>query len=194
MAIPLLPLWVFVACSRVNFTKWNYFEISTAVVIGILIVWAVKPCSPADGYERFRWIFGPHLRRYFDPESGGSCYIWISCVRLQDMSRTIKSAQCTVSTDHCHVCNCSHVNNTSHRYFVYIHTGWHKRTGSFEMICFLVSNLMHLFIIFFHIWKDIINKSIRLETRNQILKWVVAVKECIRGGGRHLQDVIFKHW
>ena len=26
----------------------------------------------------------------------------------------------------------------------------------------------------------------------EILKWVVAVKECIRGGGRHLQDVIFK--
>ena len=23
---------------------------------------------------------------------------------------------------------------------------------------------------------------------------VVAVKECIRGGGRHLKDVIFKHW
>jgi len=22
----------------------------------------------------------------------------------------------------------------------------------------------------------------------------VAVKECMRGGGRHLQDVIFKHW
>jgi len=22
----------------------------------------------------------------------------------------------------------------------------------------------------------------------------VAVKVCIRGGGRHLQDVIFKHW
>ena len=28
----------------------------------------------------------------------------------------------------------------------------------------------------------------------EILKCVVAVKECIRGGGRHLQDVIFKHW
>ena len=26
------------------------------------------------------------------------------------------------------------------------------------------------------------------------LKCVVAVKECIRGGGWHLQDVIFKHW
>ena len=26
----------------------------------------------------------------------------------------------------------------------------------------------------------------------ELLKWVVAVKECIRGG-RHLQDVIFKH-
>ena len=28
----------------------------------------------------------------------------------------------------------------------------------------------------------------------ELLKCVVAVKECIRGGGRHLQDVIFKHW
>ena len=28
----------------------------------------------------------------------------------------------------------------------------------------------------------------------EILKCVVAVKECIRGGGRRLQDVIFKHW
>ena len=27
----------------------------------------------------------------------------------------------------------------------------------------------------------------------ELLKRVVAVKECIRGGGRHLQDVIFKH-
>ena len=27
----------------------------------------------------------------------------------------------------------------------------------------------------------------------EILKCVVAVTECIRGGGRHLQDVIFKH-
>ena len=27
----------------------------------------------------------------------------------------------------------------------------------------------------------------------KLLKCVVAVKECIRGGGRHLQDVIFKH-
>ena len=28
----------------------------------------------------------------------------------------------------------------------------------------------------------------------ELLKCVVAVKECIRGGGRHLHDVIFKHW
>ena len=27
----------------------------------------------------------------------------------------------------------------------------------------------------------------------ELLKCVVAVKECIRGGGRHLQEVIFKH-
>ena len=27
----------------------------------------------------------------------------------------------------------------------------------------------------------------------EVLKCVVAVKECIRGRGRHLQDVIFKH-
>jgi len=27
----------------------------------------------------------------------------------------------------------------------------------------------------------------------KLLKCVVAVKECIRGGGRHLQDVIFRH-
>ena len=27
----------------------------------------------------------------------------------------------------------------------------------------------------------------------ELLKCVVAVKECIRGGGRHLHDVIFKH-
>ena len=27
----------------------------------------------------------------------------------------------------------------------------------------------------------------------ELLKCVVAVKECIRGGGRHLQDVIFRH-
>ena len=27
----------------------------------------------------------------------------------------------------------------------------------------------------------------------ELLKCVVAVKECIRGGGRHIQDVIFKH-
>ena len=27
----------------------------------------------------------------------------------------------------------------------------------------------------------------------ELLKCVVAVKECIRGGGRHLQGVIFKH-
>ena len=27
----------------------------------------------------------------------------------------------------------------------------------------------------------------------ELLKCIVAVKECIRGGGRHLQDVIFKH-
>ena len=27
----------------------------------------------------------------------------------------------------------------------------------------------------------------------ELLKCLVAVKECIRGGGRHLQDVIFKH-
>ena len=27
----------------------------------------------------------------------------------------------------------------------------------------------------------------------ELLKCVVAVKDCIRGGGRHLQDVIFKH-
>ena len=26
----------------------------------------------------------------------------------------------------------------------------------------------------------------------ELLKYVVAVKECIRGGRRHLQDVIFK--
>ena len=30
--------------------------------------------------------------------------------------------------------------------------------------------------------------------KRELLKCVVAVKECIRGGGRHLQDVIFKHW
>ena len=29
--------------------------------------------------------------------------------------------------------------------------------------------------------------------KRELLKCVVAVKECIRGGGRHLQDVIFKH-
>ena len=28
----------------------------------------------------------------------------------------------------------------------------------------------------------------------ELLKCVVAVKECIRGGGYHLPDVIFKHW
>ena len=28
----------------------------------------------------------------------------------------------------------------------------------------------------------------------ELLECVVAVKECIRGGGRHLQDVISKHW
>ena len=28
----------------------------------------------------------------------------------------------------------------------------------------------------------------------KLLKCVVAVKECVRGGGSHLQDVIFKHW
>ena len=28
----------------------------------------------------------------------------------------------------------------------------------------------------------------------EFLKCVVAVKECLRGGGSHLQDVIFKHW
>ena len=28
----------------------------------------------------------------------------------------------------------------------------------------------------------------------ELFKCVVAVKECICGGGRHLQDVIFKHW
>jgi len=28
--------------------------------------------------------------------------------------------------------------------------------------------------------------------KRELLKCVVAVKECIRGGGRHLQDVIFK--
>jgi hypothetical protein len=28
----------------------------------------------------------------------------------------------------------------------------------------------------------------------ELLKCVVAVKECIRGGGRHLQDVNLKHW
>ena len=27
----------------------------------------------------------------------------------------------------------------------------------------------------------------------ELLKCVVAVKECIRGGGCHLQDLIFKH-
>jgi len=27
----------------------------------------------------------------------------------------------------------------------------------------------------------------------ELLKCVVAVKECIRGGGRHLHDLIFKH-
>jgi len=27
----------------------------------------------------------------------------------------------------------------------------------------------------------------------ELLKCVVAVEECIRGGGHHLQDVIFKH-
>ena len=27
----------------------------------------------------------------------------------------------------------------------------------------------------------------------ELLKCLVAVKECIRGGGRHLEDVIFKH-
>ena len=27
----------------------------------------------------------------------------------------------------------------------------------------------------------------------ELLKCVVAVKECIRGGGRHLQDVLFEH-
>ena len=30
--------------------------------------------------------------------------------------------------------------------------------------------------------------------KRELLKCVVAVKECIRGGGRHLHDVIFKHW
>jgi len=28
----------------------------------------------------------------------------------------------------------------------------------------------------------------------ELLKCVVTVKECIRGGGRHLHAVIFKHW
>jgi len=27
-----------------------------------------------------------------------------------------------------------------------------------------------------------------------LLKCVLAVKECTRGAGRHLQDAIFKHW
>ena len=27
----------------------------------------------------------------------------------------------------------------------------------------------------------------------ELLKCVVAVKECVRGGGRHLQDVIFRY-
>ena len=30
--------------------------------------------------------------------------------------------------------------------------------------------------------------------KRELFKCIVAVKECIRGGGRHLQDVIFKHW
>ena len=30
--------------------------------------------------------------------------------------------------------------------------------------------------------------------KRELLKCVVAVKESIRGGGRHLQDVIFEHW
>ena len=28
----------------------------------------------------------------------------------------------------------------------------------------------------------------------ELFKYIVAEKECICGGGRHLQDVIFKHW
>jgi len=32
------------------------------------------------------------------------------------------------------------------------------------------------------------------QKERELLKCVVAVKECVRGGGRHLQDVIFKHW
>ena len=28
----------------------------------------------------------------------------------------------------------------------------------------------------------------------ELLKCVVAVKACVRGGGRHLQEVVFKHW
>ena len=36
--------------------------------------------------------------------------------------------------------------------------------------------------------------SAQVDTKErELLKCVVAVKECIRGGGRHLQDVIFKH-
>ena len=27
----------------------------------------------------------------------------------------------------------------------------------------------------------------------ELLKCIVAVKKCVRGGGRHLQDVILKH-
>jgi len=30
--------------------------------------------------------------------------------------------------------------------------------------------------------------------KRELLKCVVAVKECICGGRRHLQGVIFKHW
>ena len=38
------------------------------------------------------------------------------------------------------------------------------------------------------------SRILHIMQERELLKCVVAVKECIRGGGRHLQDVVFKHW
>ena len=82
------------------------------------------------------------------------------------------------------------------------YTGWHKKTGTFEKpnknwrnprkkIYWQKLNLCRM------------RQSRILQSMQQtqgdtkereLLKCVVAVKECLCGGGRHLQDVIFKHW
>ena len=68
------------------------------------------------------------------------------------------------------------------------------------MVQFLSINIFSwissIFVGFFKSYRRILQSMQHTQgdtKKRELLKCVVALKECIRGGGRHLQDVIFKH-